>query len=729
MMYHYSKTKILFMAADPSDASRLRLGQEYREIQERLQLSRIRDKFLLEIRTSLRPGDISQALLDTEPQIVHFSGHGTSAGELCFEDQDGKTKKVQPDAIASLFQLFEGKIHCVILNACYSEIQAVAIAKYVDYVIGMNKAISDEAAITFATGLYKALLAGYSADRAYEFGLVELRLQGIPEHLVPVLKKKSELTPVVPERKGVDITLSDRIAVTTSEIVRDDIDPPELQYSHLFQIASLELPYISLLGGWQDGANEYRKGDVICTIDDSQFQLPKEFRQNTIPDYYGDDAKCRLVDYRYIITAGSLPNIPCFTFSKIGYLDYLKSGEFLDHPLPSDPSITFRDKFASRLDFEQLATLPLSNICGVGLFVITRDNEILVSRHSPHVRVNPNVWGFAACGTMDWSEGVNPFDEVIRESIEEIDYEPNLEDLYLYALGVDTKRLYFQFSFFEHSALSSREIIKKSRLARDFQAEVAELEAIPFEIDAIIDQVKNQSWEPSGAPGLLMLCIKRFGFKQVEKAVDIDFVRTRDRKIISVEWDGRARRTGDLSVMSTRFPSYRGEQESRKYVHAVMDFIGNDIDGKDVLEVGCGNGRISEQIVLRVSGLTCIDISGEMLKLNAKRLGDRAQGINYLQISIQDYRPKWHHNIVLCSQVLNHILDDDEFDQAILALSSYADTVFLFEQANPSQRVSSYTHIRSEQEYVKAFEKYKVVKRQEHKLFDDDLVFLKLVRD
>lgn len=38
---------ILFLASDPSDASRLRLGQELRDIQQRLQLAKQREKFVL----------------------------------------------------------------------------------------------------------------------------------------------------------------------------------------------------------------------------------------------------------------------------------------------------------------------------------------------------------------------------------------------------------------------------------------------------------------------------------------------------------------------------------------------------------------------------------------------------------------------------------------------------------------------------------------------------------
>lgn len=95
--------KILFLAADPSDASRLRLQQECREIEQRLQLAKQRDKFLLSPRLSVRVGDITQALFDVEPQIVHFSGHGTSAGALCFENLLGQIQSVEPSALAAAF--------------------------------------------------------------------------------------------------------------------------------------------------------------------------------------------------------------------------------------------------------------------------------------------------------------------------------------------------------------------------------------------------------------------------------------------------------------------------------------------------------------------------------------------------------------------------------------------------------------------------------------------------
>jgi hypothetical protein len=180
---------ILFLAADPTNASRLRLGEEFREIQEKLKLAKLRDNFRLELpQLSVRPADISQAMLDIEPQIVHFSGHGTSTGALCFENQAGQTHLVQPQAIAALFEQFAHQVNCVVLNACFSDVQAEAIAQHIEYVIGMNQEIGDKAAIAFAIGFYQALGAGRTVEEAYKLGCVQIRLQGIAEYLTPVIK-------------------------------------------------------------------------------------------------------------------------------------------------------------------------------------------------------------------------------------------------------------------------------------------------------------------------------------------------------------------------------------------------------------------------------------------------------------------------------------------------------------------------------------------------------------
>ena len=184
------RVSILFLAAEPTDTVRLRLGLEIREIQEKIQLSKSRELFSFAQRMSVRPVDISQALLDIEPNIVHFSGHGTSTGALCFESQDGSIQLVSGDILSALFAQFSKQVQCIVLNACYSEIQAQALVKHVNYVIGMNNSISDKAAIAFAIGFYQALGANRSIENAYQLGCVQIGLQGISERQTPILLRK-----------------------------------------------------------------------------------------------------------------------------------------------------------------------------------------------------------------------------------------------------------------------------------------------------------------------------------------------------------------------------------------------------------------------------------------------------------------------------------------------------------------------------------------------------------
>src|SRR5438477_1288375 len=96
--------KILFLAANPTNTNQLRLGEEVRTIQEKLRVSDHRDSFKLEQEWAVRVGDIQQHLLRHQPHIVHFSGHGSIAGEIILEDNTGQSKPVSPEALKRLFK-------------------------------------------------------------------------------------------------------------------------------------------------------------------------------------------------------------------------------------------------------------------------------------------------------------------------------------------------------------------------------------------------------------------------------------------------------------------------------------------------------------------------------------------------------------------------------------------------------------------------------------------------
>jgi hypothetical protein len=147
--------RIVVLAANPRDSQPLRLDEEVREIDLGLRRARSQTQCELYQQWAARPRDVRRALLDYSPQIVHFCGHGAGEEGLAFEGGTGDSHLIPTGALAGLFELFEDRVRCVVLNACYSEIQGEAIAQHIEYVIGMKKAIGDSAAIEFSIGFLR----------------------------------------------------------------------------------------------------------------------------------------------------------------------------------------------------------------------------------------------------------------------------------------------------------------------------------------------------------------------------------------------------------------------------------------------------------------------------------------------------------------------------------------------------------------------------------------------
>lgn len=182
--------KILVLAAQPKKSSERRLGEEVREINEGLQRSRHREKFQLVSKWAVRSRDLYRHMLDIQPQIVHFSGHGMEDEGIALEDATGEMLILHTNTLTEVFKLFANKgLECVMLNACYSEVQAKLISQHIPYVIGMNQVINDQSAIDFSVAFYDALGAGEGYDFAFKLGLSQLT--GCNENMVPVLLQKS----------------------------------------------------------------------------------------------------------------------------------------------------------------------------------------------------------------------------------------------------------------------------------------------------------------------------------------------------------------------------------------------------------------------------------------------------------------------------------------------------------------------------------------------------------
>lgn len=170
--------KILFLAANPLDTARLRIDEEARAIDLALRQAEYRH-FEILVHQAVRSDDLQGLLLRHRPDIVHFSGHGSETNELLLQDHSGNAVALSNRALQGLFRVLKDNIRCVILNACFSKVQAVGIAGVIDYVVGITDDVEDEASIQFATAFYRALGYGRSIQEAFDLGQLQIELAGL----------------------------------------------------------------------------------------------------------------------------------------------------------------------------------------------------------------------------------------------------------------------------------------------------------------------------------------------------------------------------------------------------------------------------------------------------------------------------------------------------------------------------------------------------------------------
>ncbi|MEO6613629.1 MAG: hypothetical protein ABIT05_12640 [Chitinophagaceae bacterium] len=105
--------KILFLGASPVDELRLRIDEEQRDIEKGLRMATLRDQFELKAQWAVTAKTLQQAILDEDPTIVHFSGHGDTKG-IAVEDSLGNSIIIGNDAIGQPLRIIlRGNQVCV----------------------------------------------------------------------------------------------------------------------------------------------------------------------------------------------------------------------------------------------------------------------------------------------------------------------------------------------------------------------------------------------------------------------------------------------------------------------------------------------------------------------------------------------------------------------------------------------------------------------------------------
>jgi class 3 adenylate cyclase len=182
--------KILILAAYVSPSESLNLDREQHELERGLQRTPQGDRFEILTEQAFHPDDWRRALLDNEPHIVHFLGRGLEIDGLAFEEKGARIRLVNAASLGHLFESFRSRIECVLLDGCYSKIQAEAIARHIPYTIGIDRGIGDRVAVNFAVNFYDEIGSGRSIEKAYDFACQAIADRGISRESIPLFKRQ-----------------------------------------------------------------------------------------------------------------------------------------------------------------------------------------------------------------------------------------------------------------------------------------------------------------------------------------------------------------------------------------------------------------------------------------------------------------------------------------------------------------------------------------------------------
>jgi len=539
---------ILVLAANPKDTSRLRLEEEIREIDNGFQRAKRRDDFILKQKLAVRQMDVRRAMLDEKPSIVHFCGHGHGEEGIAFENETGNASLISAEALSGFFELFSDEVECVVLNACYSAIQANAIARHIDYVVGMSRTIGDVAAIEFAIAFYDALGAGKSVEYAYRLACNAIQWKGTSEFLTPVLISKKALA----EQKK---------PTTISHLT---IPAPDRNF-HCYRIGNIEIPAMTIVGSPEtpftvdEVSIQYRPhsieddSDYPQALKDARTYLIEECKRRFSIKDFKDNTLIRLDDItQYPEDDDDRRGGLLIELSLTKYSSLLATNAALDVRVipPSEPvsqsgvNQTLREAYG-RLPYSDLSKSIFANAPGVEVILVSRNKsqfpeaQVLIRKRSNKVHIYQEHYQASASGYIslvhrDRNDNPNPFITSITEARQEIADGLMLspEDYKLIGIALHWHGLYPAFYGYIETDLPVDDLLG------DFKRDAFEgdLFAIPFTPKSVLQHVANEKWTAISALATISSVLAFFPRLEVEEVAKklptktaIDFLSSIER--------------------------------------------------------------------------------------------------------------------------------------------------------------------------------------------------------
>jgi len=316
------------------------------------------------------------------------------------------------------------------------------------------------------------------------------------------------------------------------------------------KIFNSEIPFYELL-------NNDLSGGGIVTVNSNGLHM-SEIRADSFPEYseflnsdafrdiqraereklkYGDSGTIRVSSFSINKTEGVL---------EVGFhpSNYSVYKAFNTHGL-------YEEGTSEWLDTGITGNLIRANHCGTGLFIDCAGpggERVLVGMRPNREIIDTHrlFRTYSASGSLDLDDK-SPFDGVLREAREEINFTADASQIELLSFGYDSQLGYFQFSFYHRSELSFDEIVAGAKGAKDAN-EYTSLDSVTFSAENINQTVRDIAeapWEPSALYTLVILVTRlilsdgaKKGEESVVTAARIDDFRNKlEKEIINRNYE------------------------------------------------------------------------------------------------------------------------------------------------------------------------------------------------
>jgi 2-polyprenyl-6-hydroxyphenyl methylase / 3-demethylubiquinone-9 3-methyltransferase len=109
-----------------------------------------------------------------------------------------------------------------------------------------------------------------------------------------------------------------------------------------------------------------------------------------------------------------------------------------------------------------------------------------------------------------------------------------------------------------------------------------------------------------------------------------------------------------------------------------IEKICNSLNGKHIVDIGCGGGILSESMAARGAHVTGIDLADKPLKVAKLHLLESGQQVDYQLISAEDLAQQKPHqfDVVTCMEMLEHVPDPASTIKACATLVKPGGQVF-----------------------------------------------------